>query len=211
MIPWLEHKEKLLTCSFGGYHFTNPAICFDALSIAKNSQCQYLYHTQFQEISPLSPFDVSSEKYQSVLPNTIVKPVFFINNQKVRTVFSSKTCYNVMSIARKISLSHAIPGDFPAESFWYLSSEKYKCWCQILKLGWSSLSPFTRFIFFLQESAWKSEDWKNNASSVEYIHQQPMQCLLDLTVFKLWFLPNFLLVSNPSDKTLLCKFGAIDH
>ena len=118
MIPWLEHKEKLSTCSFGGYHFTNPAICFDALSIAKKSQCQFLYHTQFQEISPLSPFDVSSEKYQSVLPNTIVKPVFFINNQKVRTVFSSKTCYNVMSIARKISLSHAIPGDFPAESFW---------------------------------------------------------------------------------------------
>ena len=87
MIPWLEHKEKLLTCSFGGYHFTNPAICFDALSIAKNSQCQFLYHTQFQEISPLSPFDVSSEKYQSVLPNTIVKSVIFINNQKTCTVF----------------------------------------------------------------------------------------------------------------------------
>ena len=157
MIPWLEHKEKLLTCSFGGYHFTNPAICFDALSIAKNSQCQYLYHTQFQEISPLSPFDVSSKKYQSVLPNTIVKSVFFINNQKVHTVFSSETCYNVLSIARKTQCQFLYHTQFreifPLSPFDICCLKKYKCWCQILKLGWSSLSPFTRFIFFLQESA----------------------------------------------------------
>ena len=150
MIPWLEHKEKLLTCSFGGYHFTNPAIFFDALSIVKRSQCQFLYHTQFQEISPLSPFDVSSEKYQSVLPNTIVKSVFFINNQKVHTVFSSETCYNVLSIARKTQCQFLYHTQFreisPLSPFDICRLKKYKCWCHLQGSYFSCLFNLNYFI-----------------------------------------------------------------
>ena len=90
----------------------------------KKSQCQFLY--QFREISPLSPFGVSSEKYQNVLPNAIVKSVIFINNQKVRTFFPSETCYDVLSIAKKPKVNFFITRNFG----------RFPCWVLLIFVVW---------------------------------------------------------------------------